>query len=166
MSELKNDVERALQNGEEVVQTGQQLADEIGVSEDQLNNVLDDLVEENRIESVEVGTTTAYYIRIREYPTHKKPEHYCSKCGREVYDKKDSAEIEFDSYFTDHKGQDEVVKTKVVCRFCYHDFICWLHDDEEMMHVYPHVEEWDIPQHQLEAVEKNENIQTSYTSTE
>jgi Fe2+ or Zn2+ uptake regulation protein len=162
MTELQDRIIRALRTTDEPARSAKQLSNELDVSVKSINNNITDLVEENRVETVEIGNATAYYISIQDFPAHEKPDHFCSKCGREVNDSQDSGRVEFESYFSDQRTSDDVVTRQVLCRFCYHDFVSWLHNDESLMHVYPHVEEWDVPDHQIQEVKNDPDIRTSY----
>ena len=162
MSELNDRIVRTLRKSDEPARSAKQIADELDVSVKTVNDNITDLVEDGRVDTVDIGNATAYYVSVREYPAHEKPDHYCTKCGREVNDSQDSARIEYKKYFTGQRSADEVVTQEVFCRFCYHDFVSWVHNDENLMHVYPHVEEWDIPEHQLEDVQRDPDIRTSY----
>lgn len=166
MAEIKSRIVRALRSTDEPARSAQQLADELDVSVKSINENITELVDEERVETVEIGNATAYYINLRNYPAHEKPDHHCSKCGREVNDSQDSARIEFTKHFTNQRSADEVVTRQVICRFCFHDFMSWLHNDEHLMHVYPHVEEWDIPEHQIQEVRDDPDIATEYPGEE
>lgn len=164
--ELKDRLVRALRTTDEPARSAQQLADELDVSVKSVNDNITGLVEEDRVETVEIGNATAYYVSIQNYPAHEKPDHFCARCGREVNDSQDSGRVEFESFFSDQRTSDDVVTRQVLCRFCYHDFVSWLHNDENLMQVYPHVEEWDIPEHQIQEVKSDSDIRTSYPAEE
>lgn len=162
MTALKDRIVRALRTTDEPARSAKQLSDKLDASVKSINDNISDLVEEDRIETVEIGNATAYYINIQDFPAHEKPDHFCAKCGREVNDTQDSARVELESYFSHQRPNDEVVTRQVLCRFCYHDIVSWLHNDESLMDVYPHVEEWDVPEHQIQEVDDDPDIRTSY----
>jgi len=162
VTELKDQIAQAIQDADRPVLTVDQLAEEVDETPETVEENVSKLRDEGRVDSVQVDGTTAYYIRIRDYPKHKKPDHYCGKCGREVYENGDSGRVEFQRSFSSRQEAGGHETEEILCRFCFHDFVCWLHNDEHLMHVYPHVEDWDIPEHQLEAVRQNSEFETEY----
>ena len=166
MSELRDRIVRSLRNSDVPARSAKQLSEDLDASVKAINGHLNDLADKNRVQTIEIGNATAYYVRTRDLPAHEKPDHYCSKCGREINDNQDSARIELEQYFSGHRNAGHAVEKEVLCRFCYHDLTHWLHNDEHLMHVYPHVEEWDIPEHQVNEVKDDPEIETDYPGEE
>lgn len=162
MTEIKDQIIREIQDSDRPVLTVEELSAELGESDETINDNVDELVEEDRVEKTEIDGKPVYHIRKRDYPKHKKPDHYCGKCGREVHENGDYGRVEFQRHFTSRQESGDHWTEEILCRFCFHDFICWSHDDEHLMHVYPHVEDWDIPEYQLETIKNDPEIKTEY----
>lgn len=158
--DTKERIVRTLRNTEKPALSAQMLADELEVSAKTIHNHIDALVDAGQVETSEIGNATAYYVSFSDRPGHKKPDHVCGRCGREVYDRYDFAKIEYDTYFDDRNQEESVPDFYVVCRFCFTDFISWM-EDPPAVGEYPFVHGWDIPSHQLQEVRDNREIPTA-----
>lgn len=49
----------------------------------------------------------------------------------------------------------------ILCRFCYSDFVAWVHNDPASMGDYWDVHSWDIPERQLREVRDDPDIDTA-----
>lgn len=159
---MNDEFVRTLEDTEQPVLTAAQVAAEVDASVEDAEATLTRLADEGNVDTVEFDGTTAYYVPSQDLPAHKKPDHHCSRCGREVNDTQDSARMELQKRFTGQRTTGDGTSSEILCRFCYHDVVSWLHGDEELMHIYPHLEEWDIPDHQLQAAKDDPDIQTAY----
>jgi DNA-binding Lrp family transcriptional regulator len=150
---------RELRSTDKPALSASDLAEKLDVSVRTINNHVTTLVEDGRIESTQIGNAQAYYVTSSDLPAHKKPDHTCARCGREIR-ASDHAKIEYTAYFEDRPYEPGVADFFIFCRFCYSDFISWAHHDEGAMGDYPHVHSWGVPQEQLEEVREDPDIET------
>lgn len=155
----KERIVRTLRSTSEPALSAKDLADSLDVSVRTVHNHVPDLVEDERIESTQIGNATAYYVPFEDLPSHKKPGHTCKRCGRttSMYD---FSKIEMDIYFESGKLEPDTADFHIFCRFCYSDFISWSHNDPNAMGEYPRVHLWNIPEDQLFEVRDDPDILT------
>lgn len=158
--DTKDAIVRTLRNTDEPALSAQKLAEELDVSVRTINNHVDGLERENRIATSQIGNATAYYIPASDLPAHKKPDHTCARCGREVNEIYDYAKIETEKHYED--GSPEVPQSDfyIFCRFCESDLFFWIKDPANVGE-YSRVHSWDIPTDQLEEVRDNPDIETT-----
>lgn len=145
-----------------VVQHGSiRLAEKLDVSVRTINNHVDQLIEDDRIAATQIGNATAYYVPFSDMPAHRKPDHTCARCGREVNETHDFAKIETKTYFTDGQQDPSVADFYIFCRFCYADLVSWILDPATVG-CYPFAHSWDIPTEQLEEVRNDPDVETAY----
>lgn len=149
--DTKNRIMQELRNTNEPALSARMLSDKLNVSVKTINKHVDGLVESGHIETSEIGNATAYYIPFTDLPTHKKPDHTCGRCGREVNEHYDFARIEYDTFFGRRNPEDSTSTMYIFCRFCYSDFISWV-EDPGMVGQYRGAHGWNIPVEQLEEV--------------
>lgn len=159
-ADTPQEIVRALRNTNEPAMSAADLADKIGVSVKTINNHTPALVEEEKIRSTQIGNATAYFLASSDLPAHKKPDHTCSKCGREISESNDFAKIDYTRYFDDGGKEPSVVDFYIVCRFCYSDFVSWMFNDIGSIGEYSDVHSWYIPEDQLNEVRDDPDILT------
>lgn len=155
----KEQIVRKIRNSDKPALSASDLAEQLDVSVRTVNNHIPNLVEDERIETTQIGNATAYYIPFEDLPSHKKPRHTCKRCGRttSLYD---FAKVEHDIYFEYGNIGSGSANFSLLCRFCYSDYISWVNNDTATMGNYPHVHRWNIPEKQLREVRDNPDIDT------
>lgn len=156
---MKGRIVRTLRGTDEPALSAKNLAEELDVSVRTINNHLPELIDEERIETTQIGNATAYYIPHEDLPSHKKPEHCCKRCGRTT-SHNDFAKLEHETYFEGGNIESGTADFAILCRFCYLDYISWIHNDEGSMGDYPYVHSWHIPEKQLLEVREDSAIDT------
>lgn len=141
------------------------LSEELDVSVRTINNHIDDLVDEGKLQTHQIGNATAYYLKETEIPSHDKPNHYCKRCGRDINTLHDFAKIETETYYTRQGREPGTPNFFILCRFCHEDLINWIHNDDASMGSYRGVDHWDIPESQKEGVKNDPEIETEYSET-
>jgi len=159
-TDTKARITRTLRNADDPALSAKKLAEELDVSVRTINNHVNDLVAEERVVTSQIGNATAYYIPFEDLPPHKKPDHTCARCGREVEELHDFAKVEVDTYFARGNLEGDTADFYIFCRFCYSEFVPWAHGDDGSMGEYPFVHSWDIPTNQLEEVRDDPEITT------
>lgn len=160
-SSTRERIVRELRSTEKPALSAAKLAEELEVSVRTINNHVDELVENDRVQSMRIGNASAYYIPDRDRPAHQKPDFNCKRCGRSIQDYHDHAKIEYNTYFEQGNLESSVADFYIFCRFCYSDFVSWVRDPGTMGE-YPFVDEWDISDRQLEEVKSDPEIVTEY----
>ncbi|UHQ98940.1 helix-turn-helix domain-containing protein (plasmid) [Natrinema zhouii] len=160
--DTKERIVTTLRNTDEPALSAQKLADELGLSVRTINNHVDTLLKDDRIAATQIGNATAYFIPFGDLPSHKKPDHTCQRCGRDVDENYDFAKIDTDTYFSGDTSEPGLVDFYVLCRFCYSDLVSWLYNDLGSIGDYPFVHNWDLPTEQLEEVREDPDTQTVY----
>lgn len=156
-TDTKERIVRKLRGTDAPALSASQLADDLDVSVRTIHNHVDDLNEQDRIASTQIGNATAFYIPFEELPAHRKPDHTCARCGREVDEGYDFAKIEASTYFERSNLEPPASGLFVFCRFCYSDFIGWVMDPGTIGD-YSGVHSWSIPDEQLEEVQEDPDI--------
>jgi hypothetical protein len=160
-TDTKERIVRTLRNADDPALSAKKLAEELDVSVRTINNHVDGLVAEGRVETSQIGNATAYYIPFEDLPAHKKPDHTCARCGREVDEGHDFAKLEVDTYFFRGNLESETSDFHLFCRFCYSDFVSWAHGDVGAVGEYPFVHSWELPTSQLIEVREDPEIETT-----
>lgn len=155
----KDRILRVLRDSKEPAMSASMIADEIDMSVKTVNNHVDELTAEERIETSKIGNATAYYPVSSDVYSESRGKKTCKRCGRIVRDGYDFAKIEFERYFEQSPDTSEAT-FYIFCRFCWSDFIGWIHDPGTIGE-YPHVHSWSIPEAQLEDVREDDSIDTS-----
>lgn len=136
------------------------LSEKLDVSVRTINNHIDGLVEDGKLQTHQIGNATAYYLKDTEIPAHNKPDHYCKRCGRAIDGIHDYAKIGNETYFTDIRREPGTADFFILCRFCHEDLIAWIHNDTALMGDYRGVDRWDIPEEQKQEVKTDPEIDT------
>lgn len=150
-----------VRNAEKPALSAADLAEELDVSIKTINNNLEPLVDQGKIETTQIGNATAYYISDSEIPPHQKPDHTCARCGRDASGSFDIGKIQLETYFTRNNIDQETPDFYILCRFCYSDLVAWLFRDEYHMGKYPDVHSWNIPGDQLNDVRNNPDVKSA-----
>lgn len=159
-TDTKERVIRTLGKSDEPVMSASMIAEEMDVSVKTVNNHVDDLIEDGRIETSQIGNATAYYLASSDVYGEGRGTHTCGRCGRKVSPSLDFAKIEYETYFVHRNPEDSTSTFYIFCRFCYADFISWI-EDPNAIGSYPFVHSWDIPDPQLEEVREDDDTPTS-----
>lgn len=160
-SDTKQRIVRHLRSSSEPVLSAKKLAEQIDVSVRTINNHVGTLVEDERISTTQIGNATAYYIPFSDLPPHKKPDHICNRCGREVNEHHDFAKVDWETYFAGDRKEPSTADFYILCRFCYSDFVSWVESDPGFIGMYPSVHGWDIPSSQLIEVREDPDVATA-----
>lgn len=159
-TDTKESILRQIRNTDKPAVSAAQLADEIEVSVHTINKHVESLVDEDRVQDTKIGNATAYYIPYTDLPSHKKPDHTCARCGRDINTLNDFAKITVDRYYNRHSRAMGEADFYVFCRFCQHDLVGWIYDEGAIGDYYD-VHGWDIPREQLEEVRNDPDIRTA-----
>lgn len=160
-SDTKQRIVSELRTTDKPALSAQMLAEELDVSVRTINNHIDELVAEERIQTSQIGNATAYYVPFSDQHFFDKPDHACVRCGRAVHTAYDHAKIEFTTYFENGNTSPEEADFHVFCRFCFSDFTDWVYQDTESIGDYPYVHGWDLPGDQLEQVREDDDVITA-----
>lgn len=136
------------------------LAEKLDVSVRTINNHVDGLVEEEKIETTQIGNAAAYYIPYDDQPRHSRPEHTCKRCGRTAGPLDDIVRMDVNLYFENGGYEDGEADFYTLCRFCYSELVHWLYDGEPRKD-YKQVHSWRIPENQLKEVQSDPDLQTA-----
>ncbi|WP_336328715.1 winged helix-turn-helix domain-containing protein [Halovenus sp. HT40] len=156
----KAQISSVLRNTNKPALSAQDLANELDVSVNTINNHVSEMVENGRIETAQIGNAAAYYIPFDDLPPHKKPEHTCHKCGHTT-DGYDFAKVEYDTYFEDGSTEESIADFYILCRPCYSDFVSWAYGDIGSMQEYPRVHSYDISEKQLFELRDDPDVPTT-----
>lgn len=159
-TDTRGQIIRTLRNSDEPALSAADLADEIGVSVKTINNHLDRLTTDGKVQTHQIGNATAYYLDTVSEPRNSLPDHTCHRCGREVYEGKDFSKVEIDKNINGRSPEPSVPNFYILCHFCHADIVAWLHNDDNSMGSYPFVERWDIPDEQKQEVIDDPEIAT------
>ena len=151
-----------LQSTDDPAISAAKLAEELEVSVCTINNHVDDLVENGRVQSLRIENATAYYIPASQQADYLKPDFYCARCGRSIDSIYDFAKVECDRNFL-NEGEDPTGDFHIFCRFCFKDFNNWMNKPKSCME-YPFIDEWDIPEDQRQEVKSDPEIVTEPSS--
>ena len=158
--DTKSRIMRKLRNTDEPALSARMLADRLDVSVKTINKHVERLTEAGHIETSEIGNATAYYIPFTDLPTHKKPDHTCGRCGREINEQYDFARLEYETFFERWNPEDTTSTMYIFCRFCYADFIDWV-EHPPSIGEYMRAHAWNIPTDQLEEVRDDPETTTA-----
>ena len=161
-SSTREQIVRKLRSTGDPATSAAKLAEELEVSVRTINNHVGDLVETGRVQSLQIGNATAYYVPESQQPGHLKPDFYCGRCGRSIDSAHDFAKIEYDRNFL-NKGEDPTGDFYIFCRFCFSDFTIWVHEPSARRE-YPFIDEWEIPEDQRQEVKDDPEIVTELSS--
>lgn len=164
-TDTKDRIVRTLRSADDPALSAKKLSDELDVSVRTINNHVDDLVADKRVATTQIGNATAYYVPFEDLPNHKKPDHICARCGREVNERHDFLKVDMDTYFVRGNFEEESSDFFIFCRFCHADFISWVMDPAAIGE-YPFVHSWDIPTDQLREVRDDPDIETTPSGRE
>lgn len=160
-TDTKDRIIRHLRSTDEPALSARKLADQLDVSVRTINNHVDELESKERIATTQIGNATAYYIPFSDLPSHKKPNHTCIRCGREVNEGFDFAKLEDETYYERGNLEESSADFHILCRFCHSDFVSWVNNDSGFMGMYPGVHGWNIPTAQLLEVRDDTEITTA-----
>lgn len=159
-TDTKQRITHELRNTDEPAMSAAMLAEQLDVSVRTINTHITDLVENGQIQSLEIGNATAYYTSATDRPVHKKPDHHCDRCGREIWERFDFAKMDETTYFEGKAREPSVPDFWILCRFCHSDLVNWMFRDSNAMGDYPSVDHWNVPEEQVEAVKSDPEIDT------
>jgi len=158
--EAKHKILKTIRQRDEPALSASTIAERTDISVKTVNKHLSTLVEEDRVQSTQIGNAQAYYVQYEDLPDFDKADHLCVKCGREVYTTYDFARIDVTRYYREPQPDEGIPDFKILCRFCQTDLIKWIEGDR-LEAEYPFVHSWDLPNDQLEEVRNDSTVESS-----
>lgn len=159
-TDTRQQIIRKLRNSDEPALSAADLAEELDLSVRAINTHLDRLTANEKVQTHQIGNATAYYLDTVSEPRHNLPDHTCHRCGRGANELHDFGKVELDEYFESSHSEPSTSNFYILCRFCYHDLVAWLYNDENRMGSYPYVDQWEIPEDQKQEVIDDPEIDT------